>query len=52
MVQRGTAAGETGAAAGETSPAAGETGAVDTLHWLRTLVVIGLLVLMVWKPGA
>jgi hypothetical protein len=22
------------------------------LHWLRTLAVIGLLVLMVWKPGA
>ena len=32
--------------------ASGETTAVDTLHWLRTLVVIGLLVLMVWKPGA
>jgi hypothetical protein len=39
-------------APGETSAAAGETTAVDTLHWLRTLVVIGLLVLMVWKPGA
>jgi uncharacterized membrane protein len=39
-------------ATGETSAAAGETTAVDTLHWLRTLVVIGLLVLMVWKPGA
>jgi uncharacterized membrane protein len=45
MVQRSMATGETSAAAGETS-------AVDTLHWLRTLVVIGLLVLMVWKPGA
>jgi hypothetical protein len=45
MVQRSMAMGETSAAAGETS-------AVDTLHWLRTLVVIGLLVLMVWKPGA
>jgi hypothetical protein len=22
------------------------------MHWLRTLAVIGLLVLMVWKPGA
>jgi hypothetical protein len=22
------------------------------LHWLRTLAVLGLLVLMVWKPGA
>jgi hypothetical protein len=32
--------------------AAGETAAVATMHWLRTLVVLGLLVLMVWKPGA
>jgi hypothetical protein len=22
------------------------------MHWLRTLAVIGLLVLMIWKPGA
>jgi hypothetical protein len=26
--------------------------AVNTMHWLRTLVVLGLLILMVWKPGA
>ena len=52
MVQRRMATGVTGAATGETSAASGETGAVDTLHWLRTLVVIGLLVLMAWKPGA
>ena len=26
--------------------------AVATMHWIRTLVVLGLLVLMVWKPGA
>jgi hypothetical protein len=32
--------------------ASGETAAVATLHWLRTLVIIGLLVLMIWKPGA
>jgi len=32
--------------------AAGETAAVATLHLLRTLTVLGLLVLMVWKPGA
>ena len=32
--------------------AAGETTAIATLHWLRTLTVLGLLVLMVWKPGA
>ena len=25
---------------------------VVLMHWLRTLAVIGLLVLMVWKPGA
>ena len=33
-----------------------ETEVVDSrvalMHWLRTLAVIGLLVLMVWKPGA
>ena len=29
-----------------------ETSAVSTMHWIRTLVVLGLLVLMVWKPGA
>ena len=27
-------------------------GRVGLTHWLRTLAVIGLLVLMVWKPGA
>jgi hypothetical protein len=32
--------------------AAGETAAVATMHWIRTLVVLGLLVVMVWKPGA
>jgi hypothetical protein len=32
--------------------AEGETAAVTTMHWLRTLVVLGLLVLMIWKPGA
>ena len=32
--------------------ASGETNAIAALHWIRTLVVIGLLVLMVWKPGA
>jgi cell division protein FtsW (lipid II flippase) len=30
---------------------AGESRAA-LLHWLRTLAVLGLLVLMVWKPGA
>jgi hypothetical protein len=32
--------------------AAGETAAVATMHWFRTLVVLGLLVVMIWKPGA
>jgi hypothetical protein len=32
--------------------AEGETGAVNTMHWLRTLAVVALLVLMIWKPGA
>jgi hypothetical protein len=22
------------------------------MHWLRTLAIVGLLVLMIWKPGA
>ena len=35
-IQRRTASGE--AAAG--------------MHWIRTIVIIGLLVLMIWKPGA
>jgi hypothetical protein len=25
---------------------------VSLMHWLRTLAVVGLLVLMIWKPGA
>jgi hypothetical protein len=32
--------------------AEGETAAVATMHWLRTLTVLALLVLMIWKPGA
>jgi cell division protein FtsW (lipid II flippase) len=32
--------------------AARELGAFASMHWLRTLAVIGLLVLMIWKPGA
>jgi hypothetical protein len=32
--------------------AEGETVAVTTMHWLRTLTVLALLVLMIWKPGA
>jgi hypothetical protein len=25
---------------------------IAMMHWLRTLTVLGLLVLMIWKPGA
>ena len=32
--------------------AGGETSAIAAMHWIRTLVIIGLLVLMIWKPGA
>jgi hypothetical protein len=32
--------------------AEGETAALGTMHWLRTIAVLGLLVLMLWKPGA
>jgi uncharacterized membrane protein len=34
----------------ETSPV--KPGAVRTMHWLRTLAIVALLVLMIWKPGA
>ena len=29
-----------------------ETTAIASMHWIRTLVILGLLVLMIWKPGA
>ena len=29
-----------------------DTSAVNAMHWIRTIVVIALLVTMVWKPGA
>jgi hypothetical protein len=49
-VRRGLADGEPG------TPAAGGVATVENrvalMHWLRTLAVIGLLVLMIWKPGA
>ena len=32
--------------------ASGEAAAVAGMHWIRTIVIIGLLVLMIWKPGA
>jgi hypothetical protein len=25
---------------------------IAAMHWLRTLAVLGLLILMIWKPGA
>jgi hypothetical protein len=43
-IQRRVAAGESGAVATDS--------AVTALHWIRTIVVIALLVTMVWKPGA
>ena len=43
-VQRRMATGEHGAVA--------TAGALRTMHWIRTLVVLAILVLMVWKPGA
>jgi len=36
---------------GDDSPIAAEQ-RVLMLHWVRTLLVVGLLVVMVWKPGA
>jgi hypothetical protein len=49
-VRRGFAAAEPG------TPAAGGVATVESrvalMHWLRTLAVVGLLVLMIWKPGA
>jgi hypothetical protein len=32
--------------------AEGGAGSVSAMHWLRTIAVLGLLVLMIWKPGA
>jgi hypothetical protein len=32
--------------------AAEATADIAVMHWLRTLAVLGLLVLMIWKPGA
>jgi hypothetical protein len=32
--------------------AADEPRDIAVMHWLRTLAVLGLLVLMIWKPGA
>jgi hypothetical protein len=45
------------AEAGAVDTRAGDTLVADTralasMHWIRTIVIIGLLVLMVWKPGA
>jgi hypothetical protein len=31
---------------------AGVSGRAKALHWTRTLLVVGILALMVWKPGA
>jgi hypothetical protein len=38
--------------ASEPTGAAVDERRVALMHWLRTLAVLGLLVLMIWKPGA
>ena len=44
---------ETGRRAREQlAPGEGEARGATLMHWLRTLAVLGLLVLMIWKPGA
>ena len=30
----------------------GVTGRAKLMHWVRTALIVGILVLMVWKPGA
>jgi hypothetical protein len=50
-VQRRLTEGQTGAAEGGASTVT-IAGPLRTMHWLRALVVLGILVLMVWKPGA
>ena len=49
-VRRRLPEGDTGGRAATTGSVT--TGAVITMHWLRTLTVLALLVLMIWKPGA
>jgi hypothetical protein len=49
--RRGGAEPDVGAGAGGTAPVTVDS-RVALMHWLRTLAVLGLLVLMVWKPGA
>jgi hypothetical protein len=39
-------------AAVDAEPGVATARAVTAWHWLRTLALIGILVLMVWKPGA
>jgi hypothetical protein len=41
-----------GPAAGGATTAVTLDSRIALMHWLRTLAVLGLLVLMVWKPGA
>jgi hypothetical protein len=51
-IQRQTATGVIAGEADAERPGRRSMTAVATMHWLRTLVVLGLLVLMIWKPGA
>ncbi len=41
-----------GALAAMTNGGEQTAGRADTWHWLRTAAVVGILVLMIWKPGA
>ena len=40
------------AARGGLEPAVGPSRRGIALHWLRALLIVGFLVLMIWKPGA
>ena len=44
--------GFTPAAGGEVAVPSAAASQANLMHWLRTLAVIGLLVLMIYKPGA
>ena len=52
-VRRRRAGAEPGVSpAGDAATAVTLESRVALLHWLRTLAVLGLLILMIWKPGA
>jgi hypothetical protein len=51
-VRRGLAAAGPAPPAADADTAVAVDSRVALMHWLRTLAVLGLLVLMIWKPGA